>query len=442
MARRISSHSSPEEILDYISDNDVKFVRLAFCDIFGNQKNICILSTELPRAFEYGVSFDGSFIPGFMNVEESDLVLKPDPSTFSILPWRPADGRVVRMFCDVCRRDGHPFEGNCRGYLKQVADRAEALDYQCQIRSACEFYIFETDERGRPTRIPIDRGSNFDVAPLDKGENLRREISMDLDEMGIHPEYMHHEHGPGQNEIDYERAPVVAAADRLILFKNTVKVIADRNGMFASFLPKPFAGESGSGLHLRFSLSRDGTDAFGPEGEMSPEAAHFAAGILHHARELTAFLNPIPNSYSRLGCYEAPLYVTWSRQNRSQMIRIFSEPGRRGYVEIRNPDPSCNPYLAFGLVLAAGLDGIEKSLELPAPVDKNLSGPQEEGAFPQLPATLQEAVNVARESAFISSQLPGLLADKYFEEQQRLCDEELNSAAHPDAIQDHYFLNT
>lgn len=299
-----------QDILNFVEDNDVKFVKLTFCDIFGNQKNISLFASELPRAFAQGISFDGSSIAGFMNVEESDLVLWPDPDTATVLPWRPTEGRVIRMYCDITLPDGKPFEGNCRGYLQSVVGRAKALGLTCNVGCECEFYLFETDEAGNPTRIPLDHGGYFDIPPLDKGENIRREICFAIEEMGLHPEHSHHESGPGQNEVCFLYTGALKSADNLNTFKSTVKAIAARNGLFASFMPKPLADQPGSGLHVNISLLRDGKNLF--EGDLAPdsEAAHFVAGILAHARELTAFCNPVPNSYARLGANEAPLYVS------------------------------------------------------------------------------------------------------------------------------------
>ena len=316
-----------QDILNFVEDNDVKFVKLTFCDIFGNQKNISLFASELPYVFQHGICFDGSSIAGFMNVEESDLVLWPDPDTAAVLPWRPTEGRVIRMYCDITLPNGKPFEGNCRGYLQSVVGRAKAMGLTCQVGCECEFYLFETDANGNPTRIPMDRGSYFDIPPLDKGENIRREICFAMEEMGLRPQHSHHESGCGQNEVDFMYSTALRSADNLNTFKSTVKAIAARNGLFASFLPKPLPDQAGSGMHINISLLRDGRNLF--DGDLAPdsEAAHFIAGILAHARELTCFCNPVPNSYTRLGANEAPQYVSWSRQNRSQLVRIPSANG-------------------------------------------------------------------------------------------------------------------
>lgn len=430
-----------QDILNYVEDNDVKFVRLAFCDIFGNQKNISVFAGDLPYAFEQGVCFDGSSIAGFMNTEESDLVLWPDPDTMTILPWRPTEGRVMRMYCDITLPNGRPFAGNSRGYLQSVVKRAKAMGLRCDVGCECEFYLFQTDEHGNPTRIPMDHGGYFDIAPLDKAENIRREICFAMEDMGLRPQHSHHESGFGQNEVDFMYSTALKSADNLNTFKSTVKAIADRNGLFASFMPKPMQDQAGSGMHVNVSIHRDGKNLF--QGDIAPdsEAGHFIAGILAHARELTCFCNPIPNSYTRFGSCEAPKYVSWSRQNRSQLVRIPQVKGDNCRMELRSPDPACNPYLAIGLVLAAGLDGIENRMVLSAPVNKNLFDPSmAEGlSLETLPASLEEAVQAAEESDFLRRVLPEQLASRYFTEELKRC-EALKHASDPvEYERTHYF---
>ncbi len=404
-----------QEVLQFVEENDVKFIRLAFCDIFGTQKNVSIMPEELPRAFETGVSFDASAIRGFMDVNESDLFLHPDPSTLSVLPWRPTHGRVVHMFCDIKRPDGSVFEGDGRQILKRVVHEAAEMGYLCRIGSECEFYLFQRDEQDRPTFLPHDQGSYCDIAPLDKGENIRREICLSLEEMGIRPESSHHEQGPGQNEIDFKYSDALTAADNLVTFKAAVKSIAALNGLHASFLPKPFAGKSGSGLHINLSLCRDGENLFSLKS--SPEASSFMAGILDKAAEITTFLNPLTNSYSRFGSFEAPKYITWSHQNRSQLIRIPAATGEYCRMELRSPDPSCNPYLAFALILAAGLDGIRKGKELMPPTDENLYQIEAGGAWGlrTLPPTLGKALALTEKSEFVKSVIPEETIKRYLE---------------------------
>ncbi len=410
-----------QDILDFVADNDVKFVRLAFCDIFGNQKNISVFSSELPAAFAHGVGFDGSAVAGFMNVEESDLFLWPDPDTAHLLPWRPAEGRVMRMYCDITLPNGKPFMGNCRGYLQNVEDRALEMGLACDVGCECEFYLFRTDDAGNPTKEPLDRGGYFDIAPLDRAENIRREICFALEDMGLRPQHSHHELGPGQNEIDFLYAPALVSADNLNTFKSTVKAIADRGGLYASFMPKPLADQAGSGLHINLSLRRKEQNLLEGELDANSEAGHFIAGILAHARELTAFCNPVPNSYTRFGNCEAPMYVSWSAQNRSQLVRLPAACGPQRRVEMRSPDPAGNPYLVIGLILAAGLDGIKRELPLPEPVNRNLFRPTTAEGLLSLPRTLREAITVAAGSEFIQKELPLALSNRYFAYQAQLC---------------------
>ena len=402
------------EVLQFVEENDVKFIRLAFCDLFGVQKNISIMPGELPRAFESGVSFDASAVRGFLNVEESDLFLHPDPATLAVLPWRPSHGRVVRLFCEVRRPDGTPFEGDGRRILRQAVEDARSMGYVCRVGAECEFYLFETDEAGNPTDVPHDRAGYMDVAPLDRGENVRREICLTLEEMGIAPESSHHEQGPGQNEIDFRYSDALTAADNIVTFKSVVETVAARNGLCASFSPKPVAGKSGNGMHVNLSLARNGLNLFKTGAEHSQEAESFLAGVLRRAAEITAFLNPVPESYARLGSFEAPKYVTWSHGNRSQLVRIPAASGEYARMELRSPDPACNPYLALALLLRAGLEGIKDSLPLCPPCDRNPLAPGADTAgLAALPDNLQQAVRAARESAFVRAALPARTADAY-----------------------------
>jgi glutamine synthetase len=395
-----------KEVLQFVKENDVKFIRLAFCDILGVQKNISVMPEELARAFESGISFDASAIAGFMSVEQSDLFLYPDPSTMSILPWRPQQGRVLRFFCDIKHPDKRDYEGDTRNILKQAVKRAADMGYVCKIGSECEFYLFETDEKGNPTDITYDEGGYLDIAPLDKGENVRREICLTLEQMGIKPESSHHEEGPGQNEIDFKYSDALSAADNFIAFKSVVKAIAARNGLFASFMPKPIINKSGSGLHINMSLSKNGYNIF-KNGSDDNEAAvkSFIAGILDKIIDITAFANPIVNSYARLGGFKAPKYVSWSHQNRSQLIRIPAATDEYSRIELRSPDPSCNPYITFALLLNAGLDGIEQKMKLPEPINFNIYtlGSDKLENIKVLPANLKQALDILAQSSFIKN---------------------------------------
>lgn len=388
-----------EDVYSYVEQEDVKFIRLAFCDISGRQKNISIMPQELKRAFSQGISFDASAIAGFGSVVESDLFLFPIPSTLSLMPWRPSRGKVVRMFCKIRYPDGRPFPLDCRALLGRAIREARDLGLTVQIGAEFEFYLFKTDVDGNPTTQPFDHAGYMDMAPEDKGENIRREICLTLESMGILPESSHHEEGPGQNEIDFRYSDAMTAADNALLFASTVRAVAVSNGLYADFSPKPIAGEAGNGLHINVSLLQSGDRSV---------TQHFMAGILDHIREMTAFLNPSEASYRRLGEKKAPRYVTWSPENRSQLIRIPAAQGQYKRMELRSPDPTVNPYLAYALVIFAGLDGVKRGLLPPEPVNVNLytAGPEVTGSLQALPQTLAEAKRVAAESEFIRSTLP------------------------------------
>ncbi|MDR1629500.1 MAG: glutamine synthetase family protein [Oscillospiraceae bacterium] len=406
------------EVLQFVKENDVKFIRLAFCDLFGRQKNISIMPDELPAAFEHGVSFDAHAIKGFLDITQSDLFLFPDPATLAVLPWRPQQGRVVRFYCDIKNPDGTPFWGDGREVLRSVLSRVAKLGYVCRVGAECEFYLFKTDENGDPTNVPLDNGRYLDVAPLDKGENVRREICLCLEEMGLSPETSHHEQGPGQNEIDFQFSDALTSADNLITFKNVVRTIASRNGLFASFSPKPLPDESGNGLHINLSIARGGFNLFKTENKThSQEAESFLAGVLAKTAEITAFLNPLPSSYDRLGAFEAPKYVSWSHGNRSQLVRIPHAIGDRMRMELRSPDPSINPYLAFALVISAGLFGLENNLALPESVNEDLytAGKEITDKLTVLPANLGDALALAERSGLAKETLPAPLLARFLE---------------------------
>jgi len=410
--------STVSEVLEFVKENDVKFIRLSFCDLFGSQKNISIMADELQSAFENGVSFDAHAIRGFRDVTQSDLLLFPDPATLAVLPWRPGPGRVVRFFCNIESPDGSVFSHNGRVILKQVVERAEKMGYSCKIGAECEFYLFKTGENGEPSEVTLDKGGYFDIAPLDKGEDIRREICLTLEEMGIKPEASHHEQGPGQNEIDFRFSDALSCADDLQTFKSVVKAIAARNGLFASFMPKPVPDAPGSGMHVNLSLSQNGKNIFkNVEEGHSKIAESFIAGLLAKTQEITLFLNPLANSYERLGKFDAPKYVSWSHQNRSQLVRIPAATGEKARMELRSPDPSLNPYLAFALIIAAGLDGIESSLPLPPAVDADLYTADKSITvdLAPLPDTFDKALFFAEKSAFVKGVLGDELLSKYLE---------------------------
>ncbi len=393
---------SYEELMEFVQQEDVKFIRLAFTDAFGRQKNIAIPPDELERAIEDGISFDASAIAGFTSVVNSDLFLFPIPSTLTVLPWRSLQGKVVRMFCDIRYPDGTPYEKNSRAILKKAVQHALSKKLMISIGSEFEFYLFRTDEKGHPTKEPFDYAGYMDVAPLDRGENVRREIILTLKEMGMHPETSHHEEGPGQNEIDFRYSDALTAADNAMNFKTVVSAIAMQNGLHADFSPKPLKDKAGNGFHINLSVnSMDSSDT-------TDYLPAFMAGIFAHVRELTLFLNPTEDSYLRLGEMKAPKYISWSHQNRSQLIRIPAAKGKYKRMELRSPDPMTNPYLAYALLIYAGLDGIERGLELPEPVDIDLfhAQPKELANLDRLPDSLAEAASIAKTSEFVRSILP------------------------------------
>lgn len=410
------------EAIQFVEQNDVKFVRLAFFDVFGKMKNISIMASELPRAFESGIGFDASCVRGFTQVDESDLLLFPDPSTLTVLPWRPQQGRVVRLYCNIKHPDGTPFEGDGRYILKKALLDAQEEGYTVQIGSECEFYLFELDENGNPTKTPHDFGGYCDVAPIDKGENVRREICLTLEEMGIMPVSSHHESGPGQNEIDFKYSNALEAADNLQTFKSVVKSIAARNGLYASFMPLPIYESFGSGLHMNISLLNNGINIFETDPSRHSQVAEsFISGILNRVREITLFLNPITNSYLRFGRGEAPEYISWSHQNRSQLVRIPAATGEFSRMELRSPDPSCNPYVAFSLLIYAGLEGIKNKSVLPAPTNLNLyqSLSEQTAHLEKLPSSLSEALELAKESEFVKKHLSEKVYNTYLTEKQK-----------------------
>mgnify|MGYP000127436368 FL=1 len=372
-----------EEILQYVIEEDVKFIRMTFCDVMGRLKNVSIMPDELDRAFAYGISIDASAIAGFGGEVHSDLVLRPDASTLCILPWRPEHGRVVRMFCSVYYPDGRPFEMDTRAILANAVKEAEKEGLTFFFGPEMEFYLFRLDDTGAATKVPYDTAGYMDVAPEDKGENVRREACLTLEQMGIRPESSHHEEGPGQNEIDFRYADPLTAADNAVTFRSVVSTVAAGNGLAADFSPKPLPDAPGSGMHINLSVkASSGADVM-------PQVM---AGILNHVYDLTVFFNPVDASYRRLGCRKAPRYISWSSENRSQLIRIPAS-GEYRRAELRSPDPSCNPYLAFALLIYAGLDGVRAASSLPAPADVNLFTAPEQvtASYRKLPGTLGQA---------------------------------------------------
>ena len=404
---------SQQEAAELIKNSDIKFVRLAFCDVYGVQKNISVQAAELERAFTQGIAFDASSIAGFRDPSHSDLFLFPDPMTMTLLPWRPSRGGVARFFCEIRNPDGTPFSADSRSFLAATEQLLAEHGLRCDIGAECEFYLFKLDENGNPTNIPLDRGGYFDIAPTDGGENVRREICQTLEAMGIQPERSHHEQGPGQNEIDFRYSNALSAADNVVTFKQVVSTVAARNGLWASFAPKPLAGEAGNGFHINCSLSKCDIRADVNESLFQS----FMAGVMEHTPEMTAVLNPLAESYARLGRDKAPGRVSWSPSNRSQLIRIPAADASHQRMELRSPDASANPYLAFALVMRAGLDGILRGLTPPPSCNENLlDAPAETAAqYPALPPDLTAARRLMKESTFMQQALPAHLFAAYTE---------------------------
>ena len=404
---------SQREAAELIESSDIKFVRLAFCDIFGVQKNISVQASEIERAFTQGIAFDASSIDGFRDPSHSDLFLFPDPATMTLLPWRPSRGGVARFFCEIRNPDGTPFSADCRRYLADTERLLAEHGLRCDIGAECEFYLFKLDEHGNPTDTPLDRAGYFDIAPADCGENVRREICQTLETMGIQPERSHHEQGPGQNEIDFRYSSARSAADHVVTFKQVVSTVAARNGLWASFAPKPIENEAGNGFHINCSIAK--ADIRADVNESLFQA--FMAGVLAHTPEMTAVLNPLEGSYARLGKDKAPNRVSWSPSNRSQLIRIPAADISHQRMELRSPDASCNPYLAFALVMRAGLDGILRGLTPPPSCNVNLlDAPAEIAAqYAALPENLAAARKMMAESAFMRESLPAHLFAAYTE---------------------------
>ena len=397
---------SQQEIIQYVQEEDVKFIRLAFCDVFGKQKNISIMPNELPKAFAYGIAIDASAIDGFGDETHSDLFLHPEPDTLMPLPWRPEEGSVVRMFCNITYPNGTPFEYDSRMILKQAIEEASKEGLQFFFGTEQEFYLFQLDDHGEPTKIPYDHAGYMDIAPEDKGENIRREICLTLEQMGIRPESSHHEQGPGQNEIDFRYSDPLTAADNAMTFQTVVKAIALRNGLYADFSPKPLHHQPGNGFHINISVK----SAYDQDCMNS-----MIAGILDKASEMTLFLNPLENSYERFGQDKAPRYISWSSENRSQLVRVPAALGEYRRAELRSPDPAANSYLAFALLIYASMYGIKENLELPEPADLNLfKAPIEVLAnFRQLPGNLPAACQEAKNSSFIKKCIPKAITELY-----------------------------
>ena len=410
-----------KDILRMVEEEDVGFIRLQFTDIFGTMKNVAITTSQLEKALDNQIMFDGSSIEGFARIEESDMYLYPDLNTFEIFPWRPQQGKVARLICDVYKTDGTAFESDPRYILKKVMTEARSMGYEFNVGPECEFFLFHTDDDGLPTTLSHECASYFDLGPLDLGENARRDMVLTLEDMDFEIEASHHEVAPAQHEIDFRYDEALATADNIMTFKLVVKTIAKRHGLHATFMPKPKYGINGSGMHLNMSLSRDGINAFQDKKDsngLSKEAYYFICGIMKHMKAISFITNPIVNSYKRLiPGYEAPVYIAWSAKNRTPLIRIPGSRGEGTRVELRSPDPSANPYLALAVCLAAGLDGIKHEIMPPHSIDCNIYEMTEkermDAGIENLPGSLLEAAREFEKDAFIQDVLGEDLSKKY-----------------------------
>ena len=418
------SRYTKDDIFRMVEEEDVEFIRLQFTDIFGTLKNIAITSSQLEKALDNKCMFDGSSVEGFVRIEESDMYLYPDYDTFEIFPWRPQQGKVARLICDVYTPDGKPFEGDPRWILKKTIKEANEMGYRFDVGPECEFFLFHTDDNGLPTTLSHEKAGYFDLGPNDLGENIRRDMVLTLEDMGFEIEASHHEVAPAQHEIDFKYDEALKTADNIQTFKMTVKTIAKRHGLYATFMPKPKFGISGSGMHINMSLAtKEGKNIFADENGkigLSDDAYHFIAGIMKHARGMSAITNPLVNSYKRLvPGYEAPVYIAWSAKNRSPLTRIPASRGNGTRVELRNPDPTANPYLVLALCLAAGLDGIKNKIEVPKSVDCNIyemtPGERRAAGIENMPADLKEAVDCLVADEFLCSVLGEHITTKYVE---------------------------
>ena len=421
------SKYTKQDIMRLVEEEDIEFIRLQFTDMFGTLKNVAITASQLEKALDNKCMFDGSSIEGFVRIDESDMYLYPDLNTFEIFPWRPQHGKVARMICDVYRPNGTPFEGDPRYILKKVLKEAADMGYTFNVGPECEFFLFHTDDEGRPTTISHEKAGYFDISPLDLGENARRDIILTLEDMGFEIEASHHEVAPAQHEIDFKYTNALKASDNMMTFKLVVKTIAKRHGLFASFMPKPVYGVCGSGLHINMSLCKDGVNIFNDhsaENGVSKEAYQFIAGLMKHMKGMTLVANPIVNSYKRLiPGYEAPVHITWSEGNRSPLIRIPSTRGTNMRIELRSPDPAANPYLLLASCLAAGLDGIRNELPIPESVEGNIyemsKNELEERGIEAIPSNLSKACHYFEDDEFMKQVLGEHVHAKYLDAKRK-----------------------
>lgn len=399
-----------EEILQMAEDEDVEFIRLQFTDMFGNLKNIAITARELPRALDNRFVVDGSYIPGIASEKESDMYLRPDPDTFTILPWRPQQGKVARMICDIYCADGTPNVRSPRYILKKVASDAKKEGYSCLVDPECEFFLFHIDDNGMPTTVSHEKAGYLDISPVDLGENARRDIVLNLEDMGIEVESSHHEIAPAQHEVDFKYGEIRKIADCLMSFKMTVRTIAKRHGLHATFMPKPRREVSGSGMHVHFALYKNGKNVFvNPDNarELSEEAYYFVGGLLAHSKEMALITNPLVNSYKRLvPGYEAPTELTWTTNNQNSLVRIPNSRGMETKIELRSPDAAANPYLMLAVCLAAGLDGIKNKIYPTKSSNRAMSESDQKAMnIENLPENLKEAIACFEESEWVKEVL-------------------------------------
>jgi glutamine synthetase len=412
-----------DDVRSLVREYGVKFIRLQFTDIFGVLKNVSIPVEQLDKALNNELMFDGSSIEGFVRIEESDMYLRPDPSTFVIFPWKPREGAVARLICDIYNADGTPFIGDPRNVLRRAIAEAEEMGYTMNVGPEAEFFLFHVDEEGKPTTITHDRAGYFDMTPVDLGENARRDMVMTLQQMGFEIEASHHEVAPGQHEIDFKYSNALDIADKVVTFKFVVRTIAQRHGLHATFMPKPIFGIAGSGMHLNQSLMKNGENAFfdpGTPNQLSLDCLYYIGGLMKHISAITAITNPTVNSYKRLvSGYEAPVYIAWSYRNRSPLIRVPAKRGQSTRIELRNPDPSCNPYLALAVCLKAGLDGIKNKIEPPKPCDRNIyeltTEEREQLGIGTLPESLNDALHHLSMDGVVQEALGPHVMQRYME---------------------------
>lgn len=414
-------HYTKKDILNLVEEEDVEFIRLQFTDVFGTFKNIAITSSQLEKALKNKIVFDGASIDGFVGIEESDMYLYPDLDTFAIFPWRPQQGKVARLICDVYRSNGEPFEGDSRQVLKKVLREAKTMGYDFHVGPECEFFLYHMDNEGQPTNTTTEKAGYFEIGPVDFGENARRDMVLTLEEMGFEILASYHEKAPAQHEIDFRYDKALNTADNIMTFKLAVKTIARRHGLHATFMPKPRREHHGSGMHTHMSLFREGKNIFDdPDGEagLSQEAYYFIGGLMKHCKAITAIANPLVNSYKRLTSgYDAPRYIAWSENNRSPLIRIPSARGTGSRVELRSPDPSANPYLMLAVCLAAGLDGIKNKILPPKLVRGNIFAMTEEQreaeGIETMPLNLKEALEEMKKDPLIRQVVGDHIFEKY-----------------------------